>query len=57
LEKLGWYTPEAAHANNVATITARVMLEFLHFLALPEAARAGRELVVFRGMDDRRVER
>jgi hypothetical protein len=33
------------------------MLEFLHFLALPEAARAGRELVVFRGMDDRRVER
>jgi hypothetical protein len=33
------------------------MEEFLHFLALPEAARAKRELVVFRGMDDRRVER
>jgi 8-oxo-dGTP pyrophosphatase MutT (NUDIX family) len=57
LEKLGWYSPEAAHAHNVATITARVMLEFLHWLALPEAARAKRELIVFRGMDDRRVER
>jgi 8-oxo-dGTP pyrophosphatase MutT (NUDIX family) len=56
LEKLGWYSPEAAHANNVATITARVMLEFLHWLALPAAARAKRDLIVFRGMDDRRVE-
>jgi 8-oxo-dGTP pyrophosphatase MutT (NUDIX family) len=57
LEKLGWYSPEAAHANNVATITARVMGEFLAWLALPEAARAERDLIVFRGMDDRRVER
>jgi hypothetical protein len=56
LEKLGWYSPEAAHANNVATITARVMGEFLAWLALPEAARAKRDLIVFRGMDDRRVE-
>jgi hypothetical protein len=32
------------------------MLEFLHWLALPAAARAKRDLIVFRGMDDRRVE-
>jgi hypothetical protein len=57
LEKLDWYRPEAAHAHNVATITARVMGEFLAWLALPEAARAKRDLIVFRGMDDRRVER
>jgi len=57
LEKLGWYSPEAAHAPNVATITARVMGEFLAWLALPETARAERDLIVFRGMDDRRVER
>ena len=57
LEKLGWYSPEAAHANNVATITARVMGEFLAWLALPQPARAERELIIFRGMDDRRVEK
>jgi hypothetical protein len=57
LERLGWYSPEAAHANNVATITARVMGEFLGWLALPEVARAARELIIFRGMDDRRMER
>jgi hypothetical protein len=33
------------------------MGEFLAWLALPEAERAKRELIVFRGMDDRRVER
>jgi 8-oxo-dGTP pyrophosphatase MutT (NUDIX family) len=57
LEHLGWYTPEAAHRRHVADITAKVLVEFLDWLALSHPARAKRPLIVFRGMDNRHPER
>lgn len=56
LEGLDWYTPEAAHRQRVAEITAKVMVEFLDWLEMPARARASRPLVVFRGMDNRHIE-
>ena len=57
LERLGWYTPEAAHRHRVADITGKVLVEFLDWLEMAPRARASRPLIVFRGMDNRHQER
>jgi 8-oxo-dGTP pyrophosphatase MutT (NUDIX family) len=57
LERLGWYTPEAAHRHHVADITGKVLVEFLDWLEMPPRARSSRSLIVFRGMDNRHQER
>jgi 8-oxo-dGTP pyrophosphatase MutT (NUDIX family) len=57
LERLDWYTPEAAHRHHVADITGKVLVEFLDWLEMTPRARSSRPLVVFRGMDNRHHER
>ncbi|MBR0672137.1 NUDIX hydrolase [Roseomonas soli] len=57
LERLGWYTPEAAHRLHVADITGKVLVEFLDWLEMSPRARTSRPLIVFRGMDNRHQER
>jgi 8-oxo-dGTP pyrophosphatase MutT (NUDIX family) len=57
LERLDWYTPEAAHRHHVADITGKVLVEFLDWLEMPPRARSSRSLIVFRGMDNRHQER
>jgi 8-oxo-dGTP pyrophosphatase MutT (NUDIX family) len=57
LERLDWYTPEAAHRHHVADITGKVLVEFLDWLDRSPRARAARALIVFRGMDNRHQER
>jgi 8-oxo-dGTP pyrophosphatase MutT (NUDIX family) len=57
LERLGWYTPDAALRQPVADITAKVLAEFLAWLEMTPRARATRPLIVFRGMDQRCQER
>lgn len=57
LERLDWYTPEAAHRHHVADITGKVLVEFLDWLAMTPQDRADRTLIVFQGMDTRQPER
>jgi 8-oxo-dGTP pyrophosphatase MutT (NUDIX family) len=57
LERLDWYTPEAAHRHHVADITGKVLVEFLDWLEMAPRARSSRPLIVFRGMDNRHQER
>jgi len=57
LERLDWYTPEAAHRHHVADITGKVLVEFLNWLEMTARARSSRPLIVFRGMDNRHQER
>ena len=57
LERLDWYTPEAAHRHHVADITGKVLVEFLDWLEMAPSARSSRPLIVFRGMDNRHHER
>ncbi len=57
LERLDWYTPEAAHRHHVADITGKVLVEFLDWLAMTPRKREARTLIVFRGMDNRHQER
>ena len=57
LERLDWYTPEAAHRHHVADITGKVLVEFLTWLEMSPRARSSRPLIVFRGMDNRHQER
>jgi len=57
LEHLGWYTQAAAHRHQVADITGRVLAEFLAWLELSPRQREARDLIVFRGMDNRYQER
>jgi 8-oxo-dGTP pyrophosphatase MutT (NUDIX family) len=57
LERLGWYTPEAAYRHHVADITGKVLVEFLGWLEMSPRARASRPLIVFHGMDNRHQER
>ncbi len=57
LERLDWYTPEAAHRHHVADITGKVLVEFLDWLAMTPRKREARKLIVFRGMDNRHLER
>jgi len=51
LEELRFFGFEEALCLKVATITARVMLQFRVWLALTPAERVARGLVCFRGMD------
>ena len=53
LEELRFFTLEEAFRHKVATITARVLAEFRAWLAMPAVERAGRQLICFRGMDNR----
>ena len=39
LERLDWYTPEAAHRHHVADITGKVLVEFLDWLEMAPRAR------------------
>lgn len=57
LERLGWFTPEQAHRHRVADITGKVLVEFLDWLEMTPSLRQARELVVYRGMDSRHLER
>jgi 8-oxo-dGTP pyrophosphatase MutT (NUDIX family) len=53
LEDLRFFTLEEAFAHRIATITAKVLAEFRGWLAMPPAEREARELVCFRGQDNR----
>ncbi|GGJ13346.1 NUDIX hydrolase [Neoroseomonas lacus] len=57
LEHLGWFTPEQAHRRRVADITGKVLVEFLDWLEMTPSLREARALVVYRGMDNRHLER
>ncbi len=53
LEELRFFTFEDAFRHKVASITAKVLAEFRAWLALPPEGREARQLVCFRGMDNR----
>ena len=53
LEELRFFTLDEAAAHRLATITARILAEFRSWLAMSPAEREARELVCFRGMDNR----
>ncbi len=53
LTDLGFYTPAAAAAARMATITAMILREFLAWHAMPPAARTRRQLVRILGNDGR----
>ncbi len=57
LEELGFYSAAAARAAKMASITEVILAEFLAWHAMPPAARAGRGLVRFLGMNSRVAER
>lgn len=56
LEELRFFALEEAAGHRLATITARILAEFRGWLAMSPAEREARELVCFRGMDDRMPE-
>jgi 8-oxo-dGTP pyrophosphatase MutT (NUDIX family) len=56
LEALRFFTIEETRHHKVATITAKVLLEFQAWLAMNSAQREARELICFRGMDGRTPE-
>lgn len=53
LEALRFFGVEEVARHQVATITARVLAEFVAWLALSQAGREARTLICFRGMDTR----
>jgi len=53
LEELRFFTIEETRHHKVATITAKVLLEFQAWLAMSPEAREARQLICFRGMDGR----
>jgi 8-oxo-dGTP pyrophosphatase MutT (NUDIX family) len=53
LEGLGWYPLSQARAAKLAAITGQILDEFADWLATPEAARASRPKIVYRGNDNR----
>jgi hypothetical protein len=53
LEELRFFDLEETTKHRVATITAKVLAEFRAWLAMSPAEREARELVCFRGMDNR----
>lgn len=57
LDDIGWYAADAARAGRMAPITAMVLEEFHAWHAMPPAARSGRTLIAFQGMDNRVPER
>lgn len=57
LEELRYFSFEDAFRHKIASITAKVLGEFRDWLALSPAEREARELICFRGMDNRVPER
>jgi 8-oxo-dGTP pyrophosphatase MutT (NUDIX family) len=53
LERLRFFTLEEASGHKLAAITGKILAEFRDWLAMSPAERKARELVCFRGMDDR----
>ncbi len=53
LEELRFFALDEASAYRLATITAKILDEFRGWLAMSPAEREARELVCFRGMDNR----
>ena len=53
LEELRFFTLDEASGHRLATITARILSEFRGWLAMSPAEREARELICFRGMDNR----
>jgi 8-oxo-dGTP pyrophosphatase MutT (NUDIX family) len=56
LEELRFFSLDEAFAHKLAIITAKILAEFRDWLAMAPAEREGRELVCFRGMDNRMPE-
>jgi len=56
LEELGFYTAAAARRARMASITEVILAEFLAWHAMSPAARAGRTLARFLGMNTRLAE-
>ena len=56
LEKLAWYKLSQARKAELAAITYKILSEFDEWLAMPEAGRTARQLICFRGMDNRTVD-
>lgn len=53
LDELRFFLLDEAAGHKVATITAKIIAEFRAWLAMSPAERERRELVCFRGMDNR----
>lgn len=53
LEELRFFALDEAAGHRLATITAKILAEFRAWLAMTPAERETRELVCFRGMDNR----
>ena len=56
LEELRFFALDEAAGHRLALITAKILAEFRGWLAMSPAEREERELVCFRGMDDRTPE-
>jgi 8-oxo-dGTP pyrophosphatase MutT (NUDIX family) len=57
LEELRYFSFEDAFRHKIASITSKVLAEFRTWLAMAPEQRAMRELICFRGMDNRTTER
>jgi 8-oxo-dGTP pyrophosphatase MutT (NUDIX family) len=57
LEELRYFGFEDAFRHKIASITAKVLAEFRTWLAMTPEQRQARELICFRGMDNRTAER
>ena len=53
LEELRFFTFDEASSRRLATITAKILNEFRGWLGMSPAEREARELICFRGMDNR----
>ena len=53
LEELRFFTLDETSAHRLATITAKILAEFRGWLAMSPAEREARELICYRGMDNR----
>lgn len=53
LEELRFFVLEETAHHRLASITAKILAEFRGWLAMPPSGREARELVCFRGMDNR----
>ncbi|MBD0271732.1 MAG: NUDIX domain-containing protein [Acetobacteraceae bacterium] len=53
LEELRFFALDEAFGHRLATITAKILSEFRGWLAMSPAEREARELICFRGMDNR----
>ena len=53
LEEVRFFGLDEASGHRLAAITAKILAEFRGWLAMSPAEREARELICFRGMDDR----